>query len=87
MIFVRGSRGGRSSLQQCGLTKVEVGAVVRLEEYSAGFGVNVCSFTDQQLHVGNTPPLYGYMESSLACQSHTSVHIRETTTFLSMACV
>lgn len=51
---------------QCGLTKVKVWAVMRLEECSTGFGVNVCSFTDQQLDIGNAPPLYGYMKSSLA---------------------
>lgn len=53
------------------LTKVEVGTIMWLEELSTGFGMNVCAFTDQQLGIGDTPPLYGYMESSLACQSHT----------------
>lgn len=65
-----------------GLTKVEVGAVVWLEELSVSFGMNVCSFTDQQLHIANTPPLYGYMQSGLACKSHTSLHMRETAMLL-----
>lgn len=61
---------------QSGLTKVKVWAVVRPEECSAGFGVNVCSFTDQQLDVGNAPPLYGYMKSSLAWQKQASTPLR-----------
>ena len=60
-------------LRQHGLTKVEVGAIMWLEEYSAGFGMDICSFTDQQLHIGTTPPLNGYVESGLACQSHISL--------------
>ncbi len=64
-----------------GLTKVKAGAVMWLEEYPAGFGMNICSFTDQQLHIGNAPPLDGYVESSLACHSHTSTHIRKAVTF------
>lgn len=43
------------------LTEVEVRPIVWLKELPAGSGVNVCSFTDQQLHVGEAPPLYGYM--------------------------
>lgn len=39
---------------------------MRLEEGPAGFGVDVCPFADQQLHVGDAPPLDGDVKSSLA---------------------
>lgn len=74
--------GLRGAHPLSGLTKVEVRAVMWLEEFPISFGVDVCSFTDQQLHIVNTPPLYGDMQSSLACQSHTSVHTREAVVFL-----
>lgn len=69
--------GLRAAHSLSGLTKVEVRAIMWLEEFSVGFGMDICSFTDQQLHIVNTPPLYGYMQSSLACQSHISLHMRE----------
>lgn len=56
-----------------------------LEEFPACFGMDICSFTDQELDIGKTPPLDGYVESSLACQSHTSVHVREQITFIYMS--
>lgn len=43
------------------VTKVEAGAVVRLKEFPAGSGVNIGSFTDQQLHIGKASSLYGHM--------------------------
>lgn len=76
----------RAPVGQRGLTKVEVGSIMLLEENPAGFGVNVCTFTDQQLHVGNTPPLDGYVESRLAWKGHTSGHIRRAVTSLHIAC-
>lgn len=48
------------------LTKIKARAVVRLEEGPAGFGVDVGPFADQQLHVGDAPPLDGDVKSSLA---------------------
>lgn len=33
--------------------------------------MDICSFTDQQLYIGNISPLDGNVESCLACQSHT----------------
>lgn len=47
------------------LTKIKVWAVVRLEEGPAGFGVDVCPFADQQLHIADAPPLDGDVKSSL----------------------
>ena len=32
--------------------------------------MNVCSFADQKLHIVETPPLDGDMESRLACRMH-----------------
>lgn len=43
------------------VTKVEAGAIVWLEECPTGFGMNISSFTDQQLHIGKTSPLYGHV--------------------------
>ena len=58
------------SVCSASLTEVEAGALLLLEEFAKGSGVDVSPSADQQLDVGQAPPLNGDVQGGVACRTY-----------------